>query len=186
MPDIVPDDDPFIRSLREAGIRPPPPPRGTGTGRPPLPPRFVLMAGVALFLLFVFLPGLTTPLADWLWFNEIGFQRVFATRFVAKWVIGLISGLIAFAVLYGNARHALRGLVPNAPQVRTPITDIGGVTAALGAHVIRLVRVLALPWTALLSLFIALGMAAQWNTALQAIHRTPFGQADPIFGRDIG
>ena len=186
MPDLVPDDDPFIRSLRAAGVRPPPPPRGSDTGRPPRPPRFVILAGLALLLLFVFLPGLTTPISDWLWFNEIGFQRIFVTRFVAEWTIGLVSGLIAFGVLYSNARYALRGLVAGELPVQTPITDIGTAAAAVGAHVVRLVRMLALPWTALLAFFIALGMAAQWNTALLAINRTPFGQVDPIFGRDIG
>ena len=186
MPELVPDDDPFIRSLREAGIRPPRPPRGTRTGRPPGPPRLVLFVFVALFLLFVFLPGLTTPISDWLWFNEIGFERVFLTKFTAEWIIGLVSGVIAFAVLYGNARYAMRGMRTADGPVRTPINEIGDVAAAVSAHATRLVRVLALPWTALLALFVALGMAGQWNTALQAIYRTPFGQTDPIFGRDIG
>src|SRR5512140_677283 len=103
MPDIHPaDDDPFIRSLREAGIRPP----GGRFGRPPRPPRVLIVAAIILVLLFVFLPGFTTPIADWLWFKEIGFERVFVTKIVAQWAIGLASFLIAFAVLYGNARYA--------------------------------------------------------------------------------
>ncbi|MEO8561688.1 MAG: UPF0182 family protein [bacterium] len=183
MPELVPDDDPFIRNLRRAGIRPPPPP---GTRRPPRPPRMVVIGAIALFLLFVFLPAVTTPIADWLWFHEIGFERVFATRFVAEWTIGLLSWAIAFSVLYGNARHALRGLTEGDVPVQSPVTDIGSAAALIGAHTVRLVRVLARPWTAFLSLIVAIGMAAQWNTALQAIHRTSFGQADPIFGRDIG
>ena len=186
MPDIVPDDDPFIRSLRDAGIRPPPP-RGSRTGQPPRPPRLVVL-GVVLFILLVFvLPALTTPIADLLWFDELGLRRVFLTRFVAQWSIGLIAGLVAFAALYSNARYALHGLVIGPERVRQPtLTELEGVAAAVGAHAVRLVRVLALPWTAFLSFLIALGMAAQWNTALLAIHRTPFGKADPIFGRDIG
>src|SRR5687768_8596183 len=185
MPDIVPDDDPFIRSLHAAGIRPPPPPGGR-TGQGARPPRFVIVGLILLFLLFVFLPGLTTPISDWLWFNEIGFERVFATRLTAEWIIGLLAGLIAFAVLYGNARYALRGMIVSDTPVRGPVTDIGDVAAAVGVYATRLVRVLALPWSALLSFFVALAMAAQWNTALQAINRTAFGQVDPIFGRDIG
>src|ERR671921_809954 len=47
MPDIVPDDDPFIRSLQEAGIRPPRGPRGSGTGHPPRSPRLgIIIAGL--------------------------------------------------------------------------------------------------------------------------------------------
>src|SRR5215207_3259302 len=186
MPDIVPDDDPFIRSLHEAGIRPPRGPRRSGPGRPPRSPRLGIIVAGILFGLFVLLPGLTTPLADWLWFTEIGFQRVFLTKITAQWIIGLLSGAIAFAVLYGNARYALRGLVVSELRVREPITDITGVATAVGAQAARLMRMLALPWTALISFLVALSMASQWNTALQAMNRTPFGVTDPIFGRDVG
>jgi uncharacterized protein len=186
MPDIVPDDDPFIRSLRDAGVRPPSGPRRSRTAGPPRPPRLAIIAGIVLLLLFIVLPSITARLTDWLWFTEIGYERVFFTKIVAQWIIGLLSGAIAFAVLYGNARYALRGLVVGDARVREPITDIAGVATAVGAHAARLMRALALPWTALIAFVVALSMASQWNTALQALHRTPFGQTDPIYGRDIG
>jgi uncharacterized membrane protein (UPF0182 family) len=186
MPDIVPDDDPFIRELRDAGIRPPPGPRGSRTGRPPRSPRFTIVVAILAFLLIVVLPSLTTRLADWLWFREIGFERVFLTKLAAQWIIGLLAGAIAFAVLYGNARYALRGLVLGELRVRDQITDVSQLAAAIGAQAARVMRALALPWTALVAFVVALAMASQWNTALQAIHRTPFGQTDPIWGRDIG
>ena len=186
MPDLVPDDDPFIRSLRDAGIRPPRKPRDSTTGHPPRPPRLLLIGFVVVFAILVLLPTLTTPLADWLWFSEIGYQRVFVTKIVAQWSIGIVSAAIAFAVLYGNARYALRGLVVGERRVRTPLTDLSSVASAVGEHAARVMRALALPWTAILAFFVALTMASQWNTVLQAIHRTPFGQTDPIFGRDIG
>jgi uncharacterized membrane protein (UPF0182 family) len=186
MPDIVPDDDPFIRHLRDAGIRLPPRSRRSGTGGPTLPPRLVVGAAIALFLLVIVLPSITGRLTDWLWFTEIGYQRVFFTKIIAQWSIALLSGVIAFAVLYGNARYALRGLVVGDARVREPITDIAGIATAVGAHAARVMRALALPWTALIAFVVALSMASQWNTALQAMHRTPFGATDPIFGRDIG
>src|SRR5512132_1885817 len=167
MPDIVPEDDPFIRGLRDAGIRPPPRLRRSGTGRPPLPPRFAIGAAIVLFVLVIVLPSITARLADWLWFTEIGYQRVFFTKIAAQWSIGLLSAAIAFAVLYGNARYALRGLVVGDARVRGPITDISSVATAVGAHASRLMRALALPWTALIAFVVALSMASQWNTALQ-------------------
>src|SRR5690349_17746003 len=124
MPDIVPDDDPFIRHLRDAGIRPPRRLRRSGTGRPPLPPRIVIGVAIVLLVLVLVLPSITARLADWLWFREIGYQRVFFTKIVAQWSIALLSGAIAFAVLYGNARYALHGLATGDARVRTPITDI--------------------------------------------------------------
>jgi uncharacterized membrane protein (UPF0182 family) len=186
MPDIVPDDDPFIRHLREAGIRPPPGPRRTRSGGPPRSPRLTLAVGILLFVLVVVLPSITSRIVDWLWFREIGFERVFLTKIAAQWIIGLLSGVIAFAVLYGNARYALRGLVVGDARVREPITDISGIATMVGAQAARMMRALALPWTALVAFVVALAMGSQWNTALQAMYRTPFGQTDPIWGRDIG
>jgi len=186
MPALVPDDDDFIRSLKAAGVRPPPPPRGPRSARSFRSPRLFAILTLAFILLFVLTPALTSRLADWLWFREIGFERVFLTKIATQWIIGPIGGLVAFAVLYGNARFALRGLVDGEARVLGPITDLSDIAAAAGAHAVRAVRMLALPWAALLSFFVALTVAAQWRTVLQAVYRTPFGQVDPIFGRDIG
>ena len=186
MPALVPDDDAFIRQLKAAGVRPPPPPRGPRSARSFRSPRLFAILAFAFLLLFVLVPSLTSRLADWLWFREIGFERVFLTRIATQWIIGPIAGLVAFAVLYGNARYALRGLVDEEARVHGPITDLRDIAAQAGVHAVRAVRVLALPWSALLSFFVALSVASQWNTVLQAIYRTPFGQIDPIFGRDIG
>ena len=111
MPALVPDDDDFIRSLKAAGVRPPPPPRGPRSGRSFRSPRLFAILTLAFLLLFVFAPAVTARLADWLWFREIGFERVFLTKIATQWTIGPIAGFVAFAMLYGNARYALRGLV---------------------------------------------------------------------------
>ena len=182
------DEDPFIRGLREAGIRPPPPlPSGrTRFDRPPGPPRRLLVA-LAIFALVVLLvPALATRLTDWLWFQEIGFARVFLTKVAAQWATGLATGAIAFAVLYGNARFALRGLEPGDEVLTGRVAGVGMVDPEVRAQREGLVQRLALPVAAVLALLLALGAAGQWRTILQAIYRTPFGQVDPVFGRDVG
>ena len=103
MRDKIPDDeDPFVRSLREAGIRPPGPRRALA--RVSRQVRLLVLAIVLFFGLFVVLPALATNLTDWLWFREIGFERVFLTRVLASWAIGIAAAVLAFGVLYGNAR----------------------------------------------------------------------------------
>lgn len=195
MRDIPPaDEDPFIRGLREAGIRPPPPLKRVGDGPPRRPPgaptgrpaRLPMLVIGLLAVLLLLVPALATRLADWLWFREIGFARVFLTKIAAQWAIGLVAFGVSFAVLYGNARFALRGLEPGGEPAHDFLAGIGELPPAVRAQLERAGQALALPWTALLSLFAALVMAGQWNTVLQAIHRTPFGQADPVFGRDVG
>src|SRR4051794_17025202 len=103
---MPPDDDPIIRGLREAGVRPLRPPRP----RLELPVRRSTLVLIAIVLLALALvPFLSGRLADWLWYKETGFERVFLTKIVAQWALGLPTALVAFAVLYGNARFALRG-----------------------------------------------------------------------------
>ena len=92
---------------------------------PPRSPRLTVAVGILFFVLVVVLPSLTSRIADWLWFREIGFERVFFTKIAAQWIIGLLSGAIAFAVLYGNARYALRGLVVGPARVRNTLHPLG-------------------------------------------------------------
>ena len=49
-----------------------------------------------------------------------------------------------------------------------------------------MLRRLALPAALGLALLFGLGAAGGWLSVLRFLHRTPFGVADPVFGRDIG
>jgi uncharacterized membrane protein (UPF0182 family) len=44
----------------------------------------------------------------------------------------------------------------------------------------------AVPLTFVLTLLFALGATGDWMNFLQFVHRTQFGVADPVFGRDVG
>jgi uncharacterized membrane protein (UPF0182 family) len=179
---MPPDDDPIIRGLRDAGIRPLRPPRGVGF---PVP-RFAIVLIALVVILVGVVPFLAGRLADWLWYREIGFERVFLTKIVAQWALAVPTALVAFAVLYGNARIALRDA---SARVRSPVSEMrpgSQVREVIQALISRGSNWLALPVAALISLFIALGAAGQWRTLLQAFYATPFGVADPVFGRDVG
>jgi uncharacterized membrane protein (UPF0182 family) len=183
---MPPDDDPIIRSLRDAGIRPLPP-RHT---RPPVDPRrraiAIAVAAVAI-LLFILLPAIIRRLSDWLWYREIGFERVFFTKIVAQWSLGVVTACVAFAILYGTARWALRGLDADRELIFQPLRGGGrSLSAASRAMLERGVGFVAFAGSAFLALLFGLGIAGQWRTALQFLYRSSFGVADPVFGRDVG
>ena len=132
------------------------------------------------------MPFLAGRLADWLWYRETGFERVFLTKVVAQWALGIPTALVAFAFLYGNARVALRG---DPRRVRSPVSQVGpGAELRNLAHVLvtRGLGSLTIPVCALLAVFVALGAAGEWRTLLQAMYGTPFGVTDAVFGRDVG
>src|SRR5947199_636684 len=148
-----------------------------------LPPRrrrrLGLVVLVVLFALLLLLSNLVPLAAEWLWFQALGYERVFTTRLVAEAVLGVGVGGLVFAFLYVNLRIAQRGLVPNPLVVRLS-------SGAAAVDVTRLFRRLALPTALGLALLFGMGAAVGWLGVLQFLHRTPFGVTDPVFGRDVG
>src|SRR2546428_12170407 len=82
-----------------------------------LPPRrrrrLGLVVLVLLFALFLFLANLVPLAAEWLWFQALGYERVFMTQLVAEAVLGVAVGGLVFAFLHLNLQIAQRGLLPN-------------------------------------------------------------------------
>src|SRR6266850_4266288 len=140
--------------------------------------RLVVWLLVGLGVLIVFISPLIGLLAERPWFSALGYERVFATRLVASFTLGLLAGGVAFAFLYANLRFAQRGIVPN-PVVMQASAQRPAV------DVTRLVRRLALPTALVFALFFALAVSTGWMPVLQFLHQTPFGVTDPVFGRDL-
>jgi uncharacterized membrane protein (UPF0182 family) len=143
--------------------------------------RATLLIG-AVLLVLVLVPATASRVTDWLWFREIGFERVFMLKLVAQLVLGATAALVAFGALYGSARIALRGIERSAESI--VVLAEGGVHTR-AKFLVRVAQLAALPGTALLSLLLSVGLAGQWRTLIQFTYRTPFGDVDPIFGRDI-
>jgi uncharacterized membrane protein (UPF0182 family) len=138
---------------------------------------------LVLFLVFfLFIPFAANRLTDWLWFRDIGFERVFLTKVIAQWAYGLLTGLTSFALLYASARIALRGV----PRKNLHIKD-ASEWAQAGPKVAaeRFAAWAALPVSALLAFFIGAGGSVFWGRLAQFWYRTPFGVTDPVFHRDV-
>jgi uncharacterized membrane protein (UPF0182 family) len=139
--------------------------------------------GLWLLLGFVLLSllGQAVPLyTDWLWFQEVGFTSVFTTRLqLSGWLfIGL--GAAVFVFLFVNLSIAARTAPPD---VLWELEDQLGLPGR--AILEPLVRRLLLPVIAVISFFAGARATGAWTTVLEYVNRTAFGQADPLFGRDL-
>ena len=139
----------------------------------------VILAFVALVALLAGIPGGAAFLADWFWFQSLGYQSVFLTQFTTKLVVGGVVAVTVFAFLLGNIRLALRGVAPDpliiplrGPQ---PPVDVS-----------RLLRGLTWPVALVFALMVGSAATGSWLTVLRFLHRSTFGTVDPVFGRDIG
>jgi uncharacterized membrane protein (UPF0182 family) len=61
----------------------------------------VTLLFVVVAVLLLGIPALATAVTDWLWFREIGFERVFTLKITAQLLLGSVALLLGFTVLYG-------------------------------------------------------------------------------------
>jgi uncharacterized membrane protein (UPF0182 family) len=141
-----------------------------------------MYVAAAVLLVLMLAPFTARRLTDLMWYQEVGFERVFFTKVAAQWALGLVAGLCSFALFYSNARLALRGIVIDPVP---PVDRARGGSRTEAAAFARLLEILALPGSAVFALLMAVAAAADWRTLAQFFYRTPFGVTDPVFGRDV-
>ncbi len=142
--------------------------------------RVTVLAAVALSfgLLFGF-PTISALLADWWWFQEVGFEVVFTRQLSTQVALFAGAALLTLGVVLLTLRLTQRGQ-PQGPLVvragdSIPHVELPAVITRLG-----------IPIALGLSLFAGLIASASWETALQWWYGVPFGLRDPVLSRDIG
>jgi len=138
-------------------------------------PGFVVLALVA----FLVLPSLAVFWTDWLWYVETGYLPVFQKSLSAQGLTFGVSFAVAFAFLYGNLR--LARLSFRQPQLVLGATVDGRPVIVESRRLDRF----ALYASLVIALLTGLSMASGWMDLLRFMYGVPFGQTDPIFGRDI-
>jgi uncharacterized membrane protein (UPF0182 family) len=146
-------------------------------------PRGSLLRAPLLILaaLLVFgVPSAVEFYTDWLWFGETGYQAVFLRTLAAQSLLGILVFVVVFVFVGGNLVAALRAAPRREFLVMTPE---GPRSIAVDPGRLRPLILLAAAVVALLAGTYA---TSQWDTWLFYRYATPFGQADPILGKDVG
>jgi uncharacterized protein len=138
--------------------------------------RTALVAAVVLLVLIV--PALVNIYTDWLWFGETGYQSVFVRTVGAQIALGAVAMVLALAVLLINIRVALRHF-----PVRELVfaTREGPLAIPFDSRRARSVGTAAA--TAVAIVF-GLYASSQWLEWLMFLRAQPFGEVDPVLGRD--
>jgi uncharacterized membrane protein (UPF0182 family) len=114
---------------------------------------------------------------DWLWFHELGQDRVFWSLIDRRWLPGTLAGLGTAAFLLFTFWIAERTAPPPEP-------------GPAGVRRLRLRRVL-LPAYGAVAVVAGIAVAssvveADWRHLILWAHRSDFGVTDPVFHRDVG
>ncbi|MFC5520037.1 UPF0182 family protein [Polaromonas jejuensis] len=132
---------------------------------------------------------ITGVLVDWLWFSSIGYIDVF-------WTVLSAQALLFVTVFTASAGAIwVSGFLAHRYARSLGISQAGADFSSGSREVVSELadRVASrIPWragiacgAALLGLAIAAGEISSWGTALRFLHQVPFGERDPIFGKDI-
>jgi len=141
------------------------------------PSLFSLVLVAAALLLIV--PSAVTYYTDWLWFREVGFEGVFLRTLNAQSLVFVTTFAILFLFLYLNFRVA-RGTFRR-PQIVLGTGVDGRPITLQGRHLTGV----ALPAALVIAGGLALASASSWMTWLNYFNGVPFGDRDPLFGRDV-
>ncbi len=142
--------------------------------------RSIGFIALGAFLLFSLFGEAIYLYTDYLWFGEIGYAGVFTKTLWIKVLLGVISGVLFFSLVYVNIKLAAKlrdGVVPlqsKNPEVPGP------------AELDPMIRKLLLPVALVLGFLAAPQAAMHWQSALLYFNGVPFGIQDPLLGKDIG
>ena len=140
--------------------------------------RLLWVIGLA-FILFALLPAVTGPITDWLWFREVGFEAVFTTEILTKFLLFVIGALAAYFFITLNAQFATRG-TSRAPVLWRVSPDLPPIDIA------RSLSKTIAPIGIMFALIFGTAAVGAWMNFLQFANSSSFGVTDPIFGREIG
>ena len=151
----------------------------------------ILVAIVVLGL--IVLGRVSNTLVDWLWFSSIGYEGVFWTIFTARTGLFLAVFAASTGALWLSGRLALHfarrsaarppraAFSPYAPQ--TPQGALA-LLSYVSPHVSGRLAVAGV--AILLGLLTAAIELSNWDVVLRFLQQVPYGQSEPVFGKDIG
>ena len=116
---------------------------------------------------------------DWLWFGETGYRDVFITTLAAEGTLAGAAMVLALGVLLLNLRVALR---THSTRELALVTREGPIAFTVDRRHVQTIGTALAVVVALLFGVYGLG---QWQVWLLFRHAQPFGDVDPVLGKDV-
>ena len=133
-----------------------------------------------LFVLLLVVPSAVGYYTDWLWFRELGYEGVFLRTLNAQRLVFAATFVVVFLVSVRSI-SASRGATLTRPQIVLG-TGVDGRRSRSKAAGLRASRVWGSAAVAGSSPFRRPTTGSTW---LSFFNGAPFGDTDPLFGRDV-
>jgi len=132
----------------------------------------------ALLVLLIALPQSLSFYIEWLWFQDLGFEKIFTSRLNAQLISALAGGLVAFLFSYVNL-----WIVVTSTRGRTIILPLH-IQGMPQLDILKHVDKVKLIVPALLGFFTAMVFSGNWLTLLTYLHAADFTYVDPVFTKN--
>lgn len=134
------------------------------------------IAVIGLILLFVLLTFLKSIYTDLLWYDSLDLRSVYVkvlTTKIVLFVVGvaIVSPAIAISLYFGNRQSAGPAAVNVSPEAMAFLRRLafwGSVSVVI-----------------ILGVVFGATMASHWEMFLRFFNSVPFGEKDPVFGKDM-
>jgi len=137
----------------------------------------LVVIAVIVFIFFFNIVGLVT---EWWFFSEVGFTEIFSKSILARVVIWVAAALFSFMFLAVNFYISCRSKIP---WISSIPESLFGQPLTLDSRLVKKISIIISFAAAVLIGFIASG---SWQDILKFLEAVPFGQKDPLFGKDVG
>ena len=131
----------------------------------------------AVVIVFILLNTGKNIYTEWLWFDSLGFSSIYLTILRTQVILFLIGAIVFFAILMASIVVAQR------------LSPKNGGTLVMGGEEIvvprRTINIAIIVVSVVLSLIFGSLVSGQWDPILRFLNANPFGQSDPIFGKDV-
>ncbi|MCL5961904.1 MAG: UPF0182 family protein [Chloroflexi bacterium] len=150
----------------------------------------VTIIGAVFFVALVAVGRGGSTYVDWLWFQSVGMQGVFATRFLTQAALFIVTAVVFFAVFIINAIVAMRLASGKRNRALVRIASMDGeaiefISSAESVHLNPLLKIGSVVAGILLAVLVGAGLMGSWEVVLRFQNPTSFGAVDPLFGQDI-
>jgi uncharacterized protein len=141
--------------------------------------RTILISIATLFLALFFLPQFISLYVDWLWFKDVGFEKIFTTKINAQAMTAFAGMLAGFLVTYVNLWVSM-----NATKGRSVV--MASFSQAIPQlDILRHFDKVKIIVPVVIGLFAGLLLNNSWLTFLYYFNGVASGFSDPIFGKDV-
>ena len=143
--------------------------------------KWLFILAAVVFAGSLFADKILSFYVDWMWFESHGFTSVLWTVLVSQVGFGFLTATLFFLLTFGFLSQVYRKTshlpILLSDQVRQEVPVLNAMASNL--------KLLILVAPLVLSVMTGLVMAQQWETLLQYLNASPYGEIDPIYGKDI-